>query len=83
MNKIKDQIDALIVFTATDFETLKEEKSHIIERCAEGIERMKEAKVFTDKEISEINLYCDSVINARHNSVRHDLANTIRTNFKF
>ena len=83
MNKIKEQIDALIVFSATDFDSLQEEKTNITERCIEGIENMKAAKVFTDKEISEINQYWSSVVNARYNSAKQDIANNIRANFTF
>lgn len=83
MNKIKDQVDALIVFNATDFESLQEEKMHITDRCIEGIEKMKESKVFTDKEISEINQYWPAIVNARYNAAKQDIANTIRTNFTF
>lgn len=83
MNKIKEQIDALVVFSATDFDSLQEEKMQITDRCIEGIEKMKESKVFTDKEISEINQYWPSVVNARYNAAKQDIANCIRTNFTF
>lgn len=83
MNKIKEQIDVLVVFSATDFDSLAEEKTKIADRCIEGIEKMKEAKVFTDKEISEINQYWPSVVNARYNAAKQDIANKIRTNFVF
>lgn len=83
MNKIKDQVDALIVFNATDFDSLQEEKMHITDRCNEGIEKMKESKVFTDKEISEINQYWPAIVNARYNAAKQDIANCIRTNFTF
>jgi hypothetical protein len=83
MNKIKEQIDALVVFSATDFDSLQEEETSIKDRCIEGIEKMKEAKVFTDKEIAEINQYWPSVVNARYNAAKQDIANTIRTNFIF
>ena len=83
MNKIKDQIDALVVFNATDFDSLQEEKARITDRCIEGIEKMKETKVFTDKEISEINQYWPSVVNARYNAAKNDIVNTIREEFKF
>lgn len=83
MNKIKEQIDALVVFSATDFDSLQEEKMRITDRCIEGIDKMKEAKVFTDKEVSEINQYWPSVVNARYNAAKQDIANKIRTNFVF
>lgn len=83
MNKIKDQIDALVVFSATDFDSLQEEKMHITDRCIEGIEKMKESKVFTDKEIAEINQYWPSVVNARYSTAKQDIANNIRANFTF
>ena len=83
MNKIKEQIDALVVFNATDFDSLLEEKTKIVDRCIEGIEKMKETKVFTDKEIAEINQYWPSVVDVRYKSAKQDIANEIRTNFKF
>lgn len=83
MNKIKEQIDALVVFSATDFDSLQEEKMSITDRCIEGVEKMKETKVFTDKEVSEINQYWPSVVNARYNAAKQDIANKIRTNFVF
>lgn len=83
MNKIKDQIDALVVFSATDFDSLQEEKVRIIDRCVEGVERMKDAKVFTDKEIAEVNQYWPSVVDTRYNSARQDITDAIRTNFIF
>lgn len=39
MNKIKEQIDALVVFSATDFDSLQEEKTRITDRCIEGVEK--------------------------------------------
>ena len=83
MNKIKDQVDALVVFNATDFDSLQEEKMHITDRCIEGIEKMKESKVFTDKEIAEINQYWPTIVNARYNDAKQNIANCIRTNFTF
>ena len=83
MNKIKDQIDALVVFSATDLDSLLEEKTNIADRCIEGIEKMKESKVFTDAEISEINQYWPSVVNTRYNSAKQDIVNKIRTDFVF
>lgn len=83
MNKIKDQIDKLVVFNATDFDSLQEEKSRIADRCVEGIEKMKESKVFADKEIAEINQYWPSVMNARYNAAKQEITNNIRANFTF
>ena len=83
MNKIKDQVDALVVFNATDFDSLQKEKMHITDRCIEGIEKMKESKVFTDKEIAEINQYWPAIVNARYNAAKQNIANCIRTNFTF
>lgn len=83
MNKIKDQIDTLIVFNATDLNSLQEEKSTLIDRLSEGVDKMKETKVFTEAEIKEISQYGVQVLNARFTLAKQDITNTIRTNFTF
>ena len=83
MNTIKNQVDELIQFTATSFDELSEQKNTFLDRLSEGVDKMKEAKVFTEMEIKEISQYGLQVLNARFTSAKQEIANTIRKNFKF
>lgn len=83
MNTIKNQVDELIQFTATNLDELAEQKSALIDRLSEGIDKMKEAKVFTEMEIKEISQYGLQVLNARFAEARQEITSTIRKNFKF
>lgn len=83
MNTIKNQVDELIQFTATNLDELSEQKSALIDRLSEGVDKMKEAKVFTEMEIKEISQYGIHVLNTRFAEAKQEIANTIRKNFKF
>jgi hypothetical protein len=83
MNTIKNQVDELIQFTATNLDELSEQKSALIDRLSEGVDKMKEAKVFAEMEIKEISQYGIQVLNARFASAKQEITNTIRKNFKF
>lgn len=83
MNTIKNQVDELIQFTATSLDELSEQKSALIDRLSEGVDKMKETKVFTEMEIKEISQYGIHVLNTRFAEAKQEIANTIRKNFKF
>ena len=54
IESIKAQISAIIVFTAKDFAELEQQEKNFSERIADALQRMEDAKVFTDSEIKEI-----------------------------
>ena len=83
MNTIKNQVDELIQFTATNLDELSEQKSALIDRLSEGVDKMMETKVFTEMEIKEISQYGIHVLNTRFAEAKQEIANTIRKNFKF
>lgn len=83
MNKIKDQVDALVKFTATTIDALTDERSTIQDRLIEGIEKMKEAHIFTDEEIKEISKYTMHVLNNRFNNAKAAIINELRATFTF
>jgi hypothetical protein len=83
MNAIKDQVDSIVKFTATTFDALAEERSKIQDRIVEGVEKMKEAKVFSEAEVKEISQYAVNVLNARYSSAKADITNDIRNTFEF
>lgn len=83
MNAIKDQVDSIVKFTATTFDALAEERSKIQDRIIEGVEKMKEAKVFSEAEVKEISQYAVNVLNARYSSTKADITNDLRNTFEF
>lgn len=83
MNKIKDQVDSLVKFTATTIDALTDERSTIQDRLIEGIEKMKEAHIFTDEEIKEISKYTMHVLNNRFNNAKAAIINELRATFTF
>jgi hypothetical protein len=83
MNRIKDQVDSIIKFTATTFEALSEERSTIQDRIIEGVEKMKESSVFSEAEIKEVSQYAVNTLNTRYSSAKADITNNIRDSFEF
>lgn len=83
MNAIKDQVSSLVNFTAKTFEALTEERNKIQDRLIEGIEKMKDSKVFSEAEVKEVSQYALNVLNARYNSAKEDLTQELRNSFEF
>lgn len=83
MNKIKDQVNSIVTFTATTFEALSEERSAIQDRITEGIEKMKESLVFSEAEIKEVAQYAANTLNTRYSSAKADITNSLRDSFEF
>lgn len=83
MEKIKNQISAIVVFKAATFQELDHEFSDLGARIDEGIERMKAAGVFANHEIEEIRKYALNVRNNRYNAAYADVRGSIRNNFEF
>lgn len=83
MNAIKDQVDSIVKFTATTFDALTEERGRIQDRIVDGLERMKESKVFSEAEIKEVSQFALNTLNTRYSSARADITNNIRTSFEF
>ena len=83
MEKIINQISAIVVFKAVTFQELDQEYNDLGARIEEGIERMKAARVFASHEIEEIRKYALNVRNNRYNAAYADIRESIRNNFEF
>ena len=83
MEKIKKQVSAIVVFKGATFQELDQEYNDLGARIEEGIEKMKEAGVFTDHEIEEIREYTINVRNNRYKAAYADVRGYIRNNFEF
>ena len=83
IESIKAQISAIIVFTAKDFAELEQQEKNFSERIADALQRMEDAKVFTDSEIKEIRQYAYNTKNTRSNECYRDIKGAARMNFVF
>ena len=83
MEKIKNQVSAIVVFKAVTLQELDQEYNDLGARIEEGIERMKAAGVFANHEIEEIRKYALNVRNNRYIAAYADVRGSIRNNFEF
>ena len=83
MEKIKNQVNAIVVYKGATFQELDQEYNDLGARVEEGIERMKASGVFSNHEIEEIRKYALNIRNNRYNAAYVDMRESIRTNFEF
>lgn len=83
MEKIKEQVSAIVAFASTDLDKLGVEYGKINDRINEGVQNMKAAGVFTEKEVNEIFNFGKELLNRRYNETKQIIAKQIRDNFKF
>lgn len=83
MEKIKNQVNAIIVYKGATFQELVQEYNDLGARIEDGIKRMKAAGVFANHEIEEIRKYALNVRNNRYNAAYIDIRGSIRNNFEF
>lgn len=83
MNKIKEQVSALIVFNATELDTLNQEYSNISKRINEGLSKMTDSQLFSEKEIKEIQSHADNILGTRYRSAKDNLISKKRDEFQF
>ena len=83
MEKIKQQIEKLIVFKATSLEDLYAEYETLKDRCNQGIENMKESQLFSSQEISEIKEFTNQLLCNRYREYQLFVTNKAREAFIF
>lgn len=83
MDKIKEQISAIIAFNKTTLEELNLQYGEISDRLSEGISKMKNSRVFSTEEIKEIIDYGQSILNTRYGEHKKAIISTLRENFEF
>lgn len=84
MEKIKEQISGIIVYTATDLDSLAEQHENIRARVNEGLKKMKEAQIlFSKNELSDIEKYAGILLANRYNEAHRDLRTKLRAEFVF
>lgn len=83
MEKIKNQISAIVVFKGATFRELDEEWHSIGNLLIECLQKMKNAEVFSDSEIEEVKNYAFNLKRNRFDQVRQALRDNFRNNFEF
>ena len=83
MKTIKDQISAIVVFKATTLSNLTDEYDAVRDRLAEGLDKMKNANIYSKAEVEEIRVYMYEVLNNRYASAKTDVVNKLRSEFQF
>lgn len=83
IESIKEQISAIVVFTATTLDKTEEQFETIRARITEGEERMKESELFTEEEIKDIHNYATKLLGNRYRGSRMDIQTKERAEFQF
>ena len=83
MEKIKEQVSAIVVFNKTTLEELGLQYGEISNRLSDGISKMKNSRVFSTNEIKEINDYSKSILDTRYQEAKRDITTKLRENFEF
>lgn len=83
MQAITKQVEALVEYKGDTFEALNAEYDAFKERIEEGLEKMKEAAVFTDSEINHVKNFAFDLIGARYRSAKEVLKQSLRDSFQF
>lgn len=83
MDKIKEQVSNLVVFNATELDDLNNEYSKIAERIEEGISKMNNSHLYSEKEVKEIQSLATGTLNVRYKAAKNDIVSKKRAEFKF
>lgn len=83
IESIKEQISAIVVFSATTLDKTREQYESILDRIYEGKERMKESELFTEGEIKDVYIYAMRLLGDRFRGCRMDIRTKGRAEFQF
>lgn len=83
MNKIKEQVSAIVVFNATELATLNQEYTTISKRIDEGISKMTDSHLYSEKEVKEVQSHANNLLGVRYRAAKDDIVSKKRDEFKF
>ena len=83
MENIRKQVDVIIVFNATTLMELNVESDKVSQRIKDGIEKMRESGVFSQKEIDHITNYAKNLLDKKLADKSSSIIENIRANFEF
>ena len=84
IERVKAQVSAIVNYSGINtIEGLREQRTAIVERYREGIEKMKESGLFKDEEIKEVLKYASALNEQRYSQAYTDVKCTLRNEFVF
>lgn len=83
IESIKEQVSAIIVFTATTLDECNNQDDAYCDRIAEALDRMEKSKVFTKAEIDDVRKYANNTRFTRYDKCKRDIVTKMRAEFKF
>lgn len=83
IESIKEQVSAIIVFTAITLDECNDQNDAHRDRITEALDRMEKSKVFTKAEIDDVRKYAHNTRYTRYNECRRDIIAKARADFKF
>lgn len=83
IERIKEQVSAIVVFKSESFEQLREEYYDVTARIEDGLDRMKELNVFSDDEVKQVRDYAYELRHRRYHECNRDIAAALRGSFEF
>lgn len=83
MKNIENQINTIISFRDIELKDLEKHASELENRISQGVENMKNSKLFTDEEIKQVSIYAHKLLSVRVDERRKLLVQDARSKFAF
>lgn len=83
MERIKNQIDQLVVYKSSDIISIIRERNDLVKRASQGVEKMDKSSVYSKEEIQTICNYIGGLIDRRYKERREAIIARERENFIF
>lgn len=83
IERIKEQVSAIVVFKSESFEQLHEEFSDVTARIEEGLDKMKALNVFSEDEVKMVREYAFELRYRRYQECNRDITAVLRGSFEF
>lgn len=83
MQAITKQIESLIQYKGETFDAINQEYNSLKDRIEEGVQKMKDAGVFTDSEINQVRDFAINLLGSRFREAKDAIKRNLRESFQF
>ena len=83
MQTITKQVESLVQYKGDTFDAINQEYDSLKDRIEEGVQKMKEAGVFTDSEIKQVRDFAMNLLGARYREMKDTITKNMRESFQF
>lgn len=83
MQAITKQIESLIQYKGETFDAINQEYDSLKDRIEEGVQKMKDAGVFTDSEINQVRDFAINLLGSRFREAKDAIKRNLRESFQF